>query len=174
MDNVELKGAVWYGIPNLKEVQEKLVKLKKLNGRNRVGLFVDAPNMNNGIYKVDLKEIVEAVKARGHLVIGKVFVNIQAPPTFLQAIFTLGLRPVISNKDVDVMLAVEATRAILEDKIDVLVLATGDGDFAPLFHLARNYDKQSILVTIKDICSSALISVADHIIYLHEKEGVKI
>jgi uncharacterized LabA/DUF88 family protein len=47
------------------------------------------------------------------------------------------------EKGTDVALAVDALQTVLDDKIDVAVLVTGDGDFVPL---ARAMNKQGIRV----------------------------
>jgi uncharacterized LabA/DUF88 family protein len=82
------------------------------------------------------------------------------------------------EKGIDVYMAVETLQVGLDDKIDMAVLVTGDGDFVPL---ARALMKNGVRVLVayfeyedpknKSFCNERLINATNHSININSLEG---
>lgn len=69
--------------------------------------------------------------------------------------------PGSDRKDVDTSLSVEAARAVMEDRVDLLVIGSGDADCIPLADLAHEMGKTVCIAAVPDSCSPALRARAD-------------
>jgi hypothetical protein len=72
--------------------------------------------------------------------------------------------------DIDVMLGVRATEAILQDPNHVLsmTLVSGDGDFTSVIDMARRYGVYTIVLSFKEGISDALKANAGEVHYMNE------
>ncbi|MFB6076205.1 MAG: NYN domain-containing protein, partial [Candidatus Aenigmatarchaeota archaeon] len=66
----------------LDKVKEKVKRGKK----NRVGLFVDGPNIIRKEFNINLDKLRERVEGYGRIAIGKVFLNQFASEKLIEAI----------------------------------------------------------------------------------------
>ena len=120
-----------------------------LSGRsssNRVGLFVDGPNVFRSEFDVDLDDVREAGESEGRLVMARLYLDEHATPNLLRAAEARGFDVVTTSGDVDVRLAVDATAATVEGTIDTLVLVSRDTDFKPVLERAATCGVQTVAI----------------------------
>ena len=78
-------------------------------------------------------------------------------------------RPLLEG-DWDMGIAADLVRAF--DQADVLALASGDGDFAPLLELAQERGKRVEVLAFRESTGQALQDLADRYVNLAEVEGI--
>jgi uncharacterized LabA/DUF88 family protein len=144
----------------------------------RIGVFVDAQNMYHSarnLYqaRVNFKEVLE-IAVSGRVLIRAITYVIRTEgreeKSFFEAMEKLGFE--IKEKDLqifaggakkadwDVGLAVDAIK--LADKLDVIVIVSGDGDYEPLVeYLKVNKGCRVETVAFGESTSAKLINVAD-------------
>ena len=144
----------------------------------RIGIFVDAQNMYHSarnLYKarVNFKNVLE-IAVSGRILIRAITYVIKTESgeekSFFEAMEKLGFE--IKEKDLqifpggqkkadwDVGLAVDAIK--LADKLDVIVIVSGDGDYEPLVeYLKINKGCRVETVAFGESTSSKLIDIAD-------------
>ncbi|MFB6171474.1 MAG: NYN domain-containing protein [Haloarculaceae archaeon] len=105
----------------------------------RVGLFVDGPNVLRDEFDVDLDDVRAAALEEGRLIATRLYVDEHATPGLIQAAEAHGFEVVVTSGDVDVRLAVDATEFVVDDRLDVLAVASRDTDFKPVLELAGRY-----------------------------------
>jgi len=149
----------------------------------RVGVFVDAQNMYHSaknLYnaKVNYKEVLKTVVA-GRILIRAIIYVIKTESgeerTFFDALSKLGFE--IKEKDLqifaggakkadwDVGLAIDAIK--LADKLDVVILVSGDGDYQPLVeYLKINKGCRVEAVAFGKTTSAKLIEAVDDFVDL--------
>ncbi|MFB6183128.1 MAG: NYN domain-containing protein [Haloarculaceae archaeon] len=113
--------------------------LRRLAGsddRRRVGLFVDGPNVLREEFDVDLDDLREVAGRKGILAMTRLYLDEHATPGLIQAAEARGFEVVTTSGDVDVKLAVDATAAATDGRIDVLAVASRDTDFKPVLEVA--------------------------------------
>ncbi|KTG08481.1 NYN domain-containing protein [Haloprofundus marisrubri] len=117
---------------------ELLGRLTDDTGRDRgVALFVDGPNILRDEFDVDLDDIRDAAEAAGRLVTTRLYLDEHATPGLIQAAEARGFEVVVTSGDVDVKLAVDATRFVVEDSAGTLAVASRDTDFKPVLEMAN-------------------------------------
>ncbi len=153
----------------------------------RVAVFIDVQNMYHSaknLYgsRVNFKEILNSAVAGRKLVRAIAYVIQTETPeekTFFDALVKAGLE--IQSKDLqifvggmkkgdwDVGIAVDAIKSA--DKVDAVVLVTGDGDFVPLVeYLKINKGIQTEIIAFAKSTSSKLIEASDDFIDLSKDE----
>lgn len=158
----------------LEKVRNMRNKSKKDSDRNRIGLFIDGPNILRNEFVVNLNELREEVEKLGVISISKVFLNQFASEKLIEAVASQGFEPVISlggeqnvesesKSDVDVSMAVSAMEGVYSG-IDTLIIATRDADFLPLVHRAKEKNIKVIVMGMDPGFSTALKNAADDII----------
>ncbi len=155
-------------------VLDKVRRSSKMEENNRVGLFVDGPNILRKQFEVDLDELRENVSKYGRLTNAKVFLNQFASEKLIEAVASQGFEPVISlggeqegegMSDIDVSMAVNAVSA-LEHGLDVMVLVTRDADFLPVIQKAKREGVRVIVMGMEPGFSTALKNAADEVMDL--------
>ena len=154
----------------------------------RVGVLVDASNMYHSAknifnkrvyYKKILEEAVagrELIRAISYVVAAE---GADESP-FFEALSELGFEVKIKNLQVfagghkkgdwDVGLSIDAIK--LAEKMDVIVLVTGDGDYLPLVEYLQNTKGCLVeIMAFKQSASAKLIEAADDFIDLSENKG---
>ena len=116
-------------------------RLGRLLGANgdaepAVALVVDGPNVLRSEFDVDLADVREVAADQGRLAATRLYVDEHASPGLIQAAEARGFEVVVTSGDVDVKLAVDATAAIADGDLDVLVVASRDTDFKPVLEQA--------------------------------------
>ena len=116
-------------------------RLGRLLGANgdaepAVALVVDGPNVLRSEFDVDLDDVREVAADQGRLAATRLYVDEHASPGLIQAAEARGFEVVVTSGDVDVKLAVDATAAIADGDLDVLVVASRDTDFKPVLEQA--------------------------------------
>lgn len=151
----------------------------------RVGVLIDVSNMYHSaknLYKrrVNFKEVLKEAVAGRKLIRATAYViraENDEENNFFEALSQQGFQVIIKDLQVftggakkgdwDVGIAVDAIK--LAEKLDVLVLVTGDGDYLPLVTYLQN--TQGCLVEImafRQTTSSRLIEEADDFINLSD------
>ncbi|AIY89496.1 TIGR00288 family NYN domain-containing protein [Geoglobus acetivorans] len=153
----------------------KIQKFKKIlssrkEGKKRIGVLVDGPNVLRKEFNLNLKEIRDILSEYGDIKIAKTFLNQYAGEKLVEAIENQGFEPIITSGDVDVRMAVEAMEIIYNDSIDVLALVTRDADFKAVLKKAMELGKETIIIGFEPGFSAALKNSADIAIVLNEDE----
>lgn len=148
----------------------------------RVAVLIDVQNMYHSaknLYnaKVDFKEILKTAVADRKLVraVGYVIATeSQEERAFFDALEKIGIETKskdlqifpggMKKADWDVGITVDAIK--LSEKLDAIVLVTGDGDFVPLVEYLK--DTQIEVIAFSKSASAKLIEVADDFIDLSE------
>ncbi len=153
----------------------------------RVGLFVDVSNMYHcakNLYnaRVNFKEILKQGTAGRKLIRAIAYVvqsNTGEEENFFEAlsksgfevrmkelqIFTGGAK----KGDWDVGVAIDAIK--LANKLDVIILVTGDGDFIPLVnYLKENVGCQVEVISFVETTATKLIDAADDFLNLSDDQ----
>ncbi|MCD6442013.1 NYN domain-containing protein [bacterium] len=144
----------------------------------RVGVFVDVQNMyhsGKNLYhaNVNFDKILSAAVSNRQLIRAIAYVicsNTSEEQSFFETISKYGFELKVKDlqifpggmkkADWDVGIAVDAIK--LADKLDVVVLVTGDGDFIPLVqYLKENKGCRVELLSFKRTTSSNLIKKVD-------------
>ena len=58
------------------------------------------------------------------------------------------------------------------DHLDVLVLASGDGDFVPILELAQARGLRVEVLAFRETASQALVDLADRFVHLPDAEDI--
>ncbi|WP_225334765.1 NYN domain-containing protein [Halomicrobium urmianum] len=112
----------------------------------RVGLFVDGPNVLRSEFDVDLDDVRAVAGEHGRLAIARLYLDEHATPSLIQAGEARGFEVVTTSGDVDVRLAVDATAAAIDDRIDVLAVASRDTDFKPALESAAERGVRTLAI----------------------------
>ena len=104
---------------------------------NGVALFVDGPNVLREEFDVDLDDVREAAEAVGPLVTARLYLDEHATPGLIQAAEARGFEVIVTSGDVDVKLAVDATRFSVEGNAAAIAIASRDTDFKPVIEAAN-------------------------------------
>ena len=159
-----------------------------INYKNqRVGVFVDIQNMYHSAKNlwganVNFAKVLESaftnrqpIRAIAYVIRSKS----HEEQSFFEAIHNQGFELKIKDLQIfpggmkkgdwDVGMAIDAVK--LADKLDVVVLVTGDGDFIPLiFYLRENKGCRVEVLGFGETTSNKLIEVADEFIDLSENK----
>lgn len=145
----------------------------RVEGKPRVAVFVDGPNMLRKEFSVDLRELKSRAEKHGSMVIGKVFVNQFAPEKLVEAIINEGFEAVMvlgekndekgDSADVDVSMTVSAMETVITKDIDVVGVATRDADFLPLIQKSKEYGKKVVVFGLEPGFSTSLQNAADEL-----------
>ena len=111
-------------------------RLRGGDRKPRVGLFVDGPNVLRSEFDVDFDDLRDVAEEHGRVAIARLYLDEHATPNLIKAAEARGFEVVTTSGDVDVKLAVDATAAATEDRIDVLAVASRDTDFKPVLEAA--------------------------------------
>ncbi len=112
----------------------------------RVGLFVDGPNVLREEFDVDLDDVRAAAERFGALSVTRLYLDEHATPGLIQAGEARGFEVVITSGDVDVRLAIDATELVCEEAFEVLVVVSRDTDFKPVVELAARRGVETVAV----------------------------
>jgi len=152
----------------------------------RVGVFVDVQNMYysaKNLYegaKVNFGQVLSAAVSGRQLIRALAYViraEVGEEQAFYEALEKQGYEVMAKELQVfpggakkgdwDVGMAVDAIRAA--DKLDTIVLVTGDGDFAPLVdYLQNNKGCRVEIIAFGRTCSGKLIEEADDFLDLDQ------
>jgi uncharacterized protein (TIGR00288 family) len=133
-----------------------------VGSRQRVGLFVDGPNVLRSEFDVDLDELRAVAKGRGRLAFARVYLDENASAGLIQAAEARGFAVVTTSGDVDVKLAVDATAVVADNDLDVLVIASRDTDFKPVLEAAAERGIHTVAIAPGEYGRSAALPNAAH------------
>jgi uncharacterized protein (TIGR00288 family) len=148
----------------------------------RVGVFIDTQNLYHSaknIYhaRVNFGNVLKdsvgdrrLIRARAYMVT----TESGEENAFLDALVKMGIEPKTKDLQVfyggakkadwDVGMAVDAI--VASEKLDTIILFTGDGDFIPLVHYLKEHGCQVEVVSFGRSASGRLKEVADHFLDL--------
>jgi uncharacterized protein (TIGR00288 family) len=150
-------------------VIEQLKRMvSKTPSQKTVALFVDGPNMLRKELNVDLDKVKRLIERYGKVKIARVFLNQYASDKLIEAVANQGFEVSIIPSDVDVALAVEATQAVFNDKVDIVAIASRDSDFKPVLAKAKEHGKETIVIGAEPDFSVALQNTADIVININK------
>jgi len=150
----------------------------------RVGVLIDVQNLYysaRNIYRarVNFREILKLAVSDRNLI--RVFAYVVRTKTgeekpFFEALINLGIETRIRDlqefyggqkkADWDVGIVIDAIR--MAPSVDVLVLASGDGDFISLIEYLKNQGKRTEVIAFGKSASSQLKEIADEFIDLEK------
>ena len=150
----------------------------------RVGVLIDVQNLYysaRNIYRarVNFREILKLAVSNRNLI--RVFAYVVRTKTgeekpFFEALTNLGIETRIRDlqefyggqkkADWDVGIVIDAIR--MAPSVDVLVLASGDGDFISLIEYLKNQGKRTEVIAFGKSASSQLKEIADEFIDLEK------
>lgn len=157
---------------------------KIIHQDQRVGVFIDAQNLYHSaknLYqaKVNFKEVLKASVAGRKLIRSFGYVvrtKTGEEKPFFEALIKLGIETRIRDlqefygglkkADWDVGIVVDAIRTA--PALDVVILASGDGDFIPLVEYLKNQGKRVEVIAFGRSTSSKLREGADEFLDLEE------
>ncbi len=175
---------------SLSAIENRLAGMERLAGstdRPRVGIFVDVPNV---IYaaervrvKLDFQKVLEFLVGGRELVRASAYAPISDDPQarletqkFVQPFVDLGYRLVIKphkryadgsmKANFDVELAMDVLT--MSDRLDIVTLVSGDGDFRRLVELVASKGVRVEVVAFSQSMASELRAVADEYINLND------
>jgi uncharacterized protein (TIGR00288 family) len=119
---------------------------READDRPRVALFVDGPNVLRDEFDVDLDDVREAAAAVGRPTARRLYLDEHATPGLIQAAEARGFEVVVTSGDVDVRLAVDLTRFVVEGRADVIAIASRDTDFKPAIETANAYGLRTLAI----------------------------
>lgn len=128
----------------------------------RVGLFVDGPNVFREEFDIDLDELRAIAGERGQPAVTRLYIDEHATPNLVRAAEERGFEVITTSGDVDVRLAVDATAAAVDNRIDVLVLVSRDADFKPALERAAARGVQTVAVAPGEYGRSDALRNAAH------------
>jgi uncharacterized protein (TIGR00288 family) len=135
----------------------------------RVGLFVDGPNVLRAEFDVDLDHLRAIAAEEGAPAITRLYLDEHATPELIQAAEARGFDVVTTSGDVDVRLAVDATAAAAKGTIDVVVVASRDADFKPVVERAAEEGLRTVAIAPGEYGrSDALRNAAQHAVTMDE------
>jgi uncharacterized protein (TIGR00288 family) len=128
----------------------------------RVGLYVDGPNVLRSEFDVDLDDVRAVADEYGRAVVTRLYVDEHATPGLIQAAEAHGYEVIVTSGDVDVKLAVDATDAAVQDRFDVLAVASRDMDFKPLLEAASRHGLRTLAIAPGQFGRSDALRTAAH------------
>ncbi len=135
-----------------------------------VALFVDGPNVLRDDFDVDLDDVRTAGRQLGQLATTRLYLDEHATPGLIQAAEARGFEVVITSGDVDVKLAIDATELALDDRVDVLAIASRDTDFKPVLEKAARNGVRTVAIAPGEYGRSDALQNAAHEAFVLEDE----
>jgi len=111
----------------------------------RIVIMVDTPNIHYDGVDVDPQIFLQYASSFGEIYHAIAYTSIKTKIPFYKY-ENNGFRINTSTKDCDSEIFADITRFILEQKIDVIVLVSGDGDYFPLLKLAKEKNIKVVVI----------------------------
>ncbi|MEF8757123.1 MAG: NYN domain-containing protein [Halobacteriales archaeon] len=138
------------------------VRALRVGRGDRIGVFVDGPNVFRDEFDVDLDEVRALVEGDGRIAVARVYLDEHATPGLVQAVEARGFEVVVTSGDVDVKLAVDATALVTEGSLDRLAIVSRDTDFKPLLETANERGIETLAVSPGEFGRSDALGNAAH------------
>ena len=148
----------------------------------KVALFLDGPNIYRESKEegepIEPESLIASSRPFGRLISATVYLAMKdgVPTEYLarrynQAGFVVRFVPCTYNsKDIDTSMAVDISEAIYELDANILVVASGDGDFVPAVDLAHKKGKTVVVCAFPASCNRAPRARADIFISLLDRD----
>jgi uncharacterized protein (TIGR00288 family) len=132
------------------------------SGSDRVGVFVDGPNVFREEFEVDLATLRTMASEYGRLSVARVYLDEHASAGLTKAVEANGFDVRTTASDVDVRLATEAATVVASGAIDTIVVLTRDSDFKPLLEVAAERGVTTVALAPGEHGRSAALSAVAH------------
>ena len=133
-----------------------------LGERDRVGVFVDGPNVFRDAFDVDLAALRNVAAEYGRCSVARVYLDEHASAGLTRAVEANGFEVRTTSSDVDVRLATEAATIVGADGLDTLLVLTRDSDFKPLLEAAAERGLRTVAIAPGEHGRSAALSAVAH------------
>ncbi len=133
---------------------------------NKVGIFVDGPNMLRKEMHLDLAKVKRKAKKMGNVIRANVYLDQFANEKLIEAVINQGFEPIQASGDIDVAMAVDLIYYPIKENLGKVVIVTRDTDFVPAIRRLKELGKEIIVISKRFGFSSALKNYADQLIYL--------
>ncbi|WP_330631651.1 NYN domain-containing protein [Halocatena halophila] len=120
--------------------------LRRGERTDRVGVFVDGPNVLRSEFDVDLDDLRRATLEHGTPTVMRLYVDEHATPGLIQAAEAHGFETIVTSGDVDVKLAVDSTAIAVSGDVDTLTIVSRDMDFKPVLERAAREGLETVAV----------------------------
>ena len=135
-----------------------------------VGLFVDGPNVFRAEFHADLDDLREAAEGFGRLAVARVYLDADAPADLLRAVEAHSFEAVVTSGDIDVRLAVDATKTAANRGLGTIAIASRDLDFKPVIEAATREGARTVAIAPGDHGrSTGLAAAADEAVRLDDE-----
>jgi uncharacterized protein (TIGR00288 family) len=131
-------------------------------GPERVGVFVDGPNVFREEFDVDLATLRGVAEEYGRLSVARVYLDEHASAGLTKAVEANGFDVRTTASDVDVRLATEAAAFLASDSLDTIVVVTRDSDFKPLLEVAAERGVRTVALAPGEHGRSTALSAVAH------------
>lgn len=145
----------------------------------RVGVFVDLPNLTSAAKAAGLRfqpeALYRAAQTLGRVVVANAYGVAFRSRKFLEgyaeargAGFCVVQRPVREDapKDIDTWMLADILESLFQDRIDAVLIGSGDSDFSPAAVIARRLGKQVVVASFAGSLSASLLDEATGLLVL--------
>ncbi len=165
----------------MKGLNKQAIKPRAILVVDVQNLFYSVRDIHGRLARINFRRLYERCQERWQLVDAAAYVAIGNPEQtrpFCQSLREAGYRAVTSQIEVDGKRIYETdwdvgiTVSVIEmlDQFDVLILASGDGDYQHLIKYLHKKKKKVVSVGFEKEISRALRKFADEVMYLEEKD----
>lgn len=141
-----------------------------------IAIFIDAENLTSWVKNNGLQSLMEELLPLGQIVVRRAYGKWSTPQlaSLQSALNENGFElvhtfhPVSGKNSTDIKMTVDTMEVAADDKVQWIVLATGDSDFSPLFRKLREQGKEVIGVGPKSPLSECVKNSCSRYIYTDE------
>jgi len=134
-----------------------------LGMKKKIAVFVDGQNVLSEAKSINLMKVKQDIQKYGEIVTAKVFLANHTPLHVGDKARGLGFQIIRAvGGDVDSVLTLYGViDGIIDEKIDIMVLISGDSDYNDMLHMAKKYGKRVMVVGFDGNVSKANLNVAN-------------
>jgi uncharacterized protein (TIGR00288 family) len=163
---------------------------RKRGRRQKVGLFVDESNIFHSVreslgrqFRIKHEALLEFAKSIGEVIVAKIYTSYDSEQnkeiSFFLAMRYLGYQvvrePLVksyageNHGNLDTVIAYDIGKE--EPNLDVIILVSGDGDFAPLVRRLNYSGKYVIVIGVENCTNPNLIIDSNEFVFASEVPG---
>lgn len=150
--------------------------------KKRIAVFFDAENIPNWINSNECANLIADLIRQGTVVIRKAYgkwdepslSKIQSPLHQMGFDMIHTYHSVSKKNSTDITIAIDAMESVQNNLVDVVVLATGDSDFSPVFRKLREKGIEVIGVGPESPLSDCVASSCSNFIYTSHRNVLRL